>query len=168
VLRRDEAEKLGLALTLVCLATNDGHNATAIQFSIAAERSIATKCMRKPKSARRTSIWCRYDDYPVIKRHADRGSWLLQEKRRPGLRSPTQFTADGLVSFTRRADIVGRPSGAAGGFLGLVEIIRRSPDNHLAPSWPRRALVWRAARYINYDRGLVQRRRILASGAMTR
>ncbi|MGH6672642.1 MAG: thiolase family protein [Xanthobacteraceae bacterium] len=169
VLRRAEAERLGLPYARI-LSTIERHNAfpdDPIQYRGGWALDRDELYAQAAIGPRDIDVLATYDDYPVITlmQIEDLGFCAKGEGadfvRRENLGADGSFplnTSGGQLS-------VGQ-AGAAGGFLGLVEIMRQVTGQPLGAKVPEARLGLASGfGMINYDRGLCSGAAILAAGS---
>jgi acetyl-CoA acetyltransferase len=169
VLRRGEAEKLGLRYARI-LATIERHNAfpdDPIQFrgGWALDRDeLYAQAACGPQDI---DVLAAYDDYPVITMMQIEDLGFCDKGEGPDfVRREKSFTADGSFPLnTSGGQLSTGQAGAAGGFLGLVEIVRQVTGQALGAAVPDARLGLASGfGMINYDRGLCSGAAILAAG----
>jgi acetyl-CoA acetyltransferase len=169
VLRRARAEDLGLPYVRI-LATIERHNAfpdDPIQYrggwaldrdELYAQAGVAPEDI---------DVLATYDDYPVISLMQIEDLGFCKKGEAPDFVRRHSFTVDGSFPInTSGGQLSAGQAGAAGGFLGLVEIIRQLTGQALGGAVPD-AQIGLASGFgmINYDRGLCSGAAILtASG----
>jgi acetyl-CoA acetyltransferase len=168
VLRRAHAEQLGLPYARI-LATIERHNAfpdDPIQYRggwVLDRDELYAQAGIGPKDI---DVVATYDDYPVINVMQIEDLGFCEKGEGPEFVRRESFTADGSFPLnTSGGQLSAGQAGAAGGFLGLVEIIRqvtRQPAGAAVPD----ARLGLASGFgmINYDRGLCSGAAILAAG----
>jgi acetyl-CoA acetyltransferase len=167
VMRRGEAEKRGLPYARI-LATIEGHNIfpdDPIQY----RGGWALDCDEmygqagiEPKDI---DVLSAYDDYPVINVMQIEDLGFCKKGEGPNFVRRNTFTADGSFPFnTSGGQLTLGQAGAAGGFLGLIEIIRQVTGQPLGAAVAN-ARFGLASGFgmINYDRGLCSGAAILAA-----
>jgi len=167
VLPRTKAEALGLPFARI-LATIERHNAfpdDAIQY----RGGWALDCDElyglagaDPKDI---DVVAAYDDYPVIEMMQLEGLGFCRKGEGPDFVRRHTFTADGSFPLnTSGGQLSVGQAGAAGGFLGIVEIIRQVTQRPLGvPVAEARLGLASGFGMINYDRGLCSGAAILAA-----
>ena len=168
VLRRAHAEQLGLPYARI-LATIERHNAfpdDPIQYRggwVLDRDELYAQAGIGPKDI---DVVATYDDYPVINVMQIEDLGFCEKGEGPEFVRRESFTVDGSFPLnTSGGQLSAGQAGAAGGFLGLVEIIRqvtRQPAGAAVPD----ARLGLASGFgmINYDRGLCSGAAILAAG----
>ena len=168
VLRRSEAERLGLPNARI-LATIERHNAfpdDPIQYRGGWALDRDELYAQAGVEPRDIDVLATYDDYPVITLmqiedlgFCDKGEGAYFIRRE-------DLTADGSFPLnTSGGQLSVGQAGAAGGFLGLVEIIRQVTGQPLGTRVPDARLGLASGfGMINYDRGLCSGAAILAAG----
>jgi acetyl-CoA acetyltransferase len=171
VLRRGAAEKLGLRYARI-LATIERHNAfpdDPVQYrggwaldrdELYAQAGVAPNDI---------DVLAAYDDYPVITLMQIEDLGFCEKGEGPDFVRRETFTADGSFPLnTSGGQLSVGQAGAAGGFLGLVEIIRQVTGQPLGAA-VENARLGLASGFgmINYDRGLCSGAAILAAGQPT-
>ncbi|HTV36533.1 MAG TPA: thiolase family protein [Xanthobacteraceae bacterium] len=168
VLRRAEAEKLGLPFARI-LSTIERHNAfpdDPIQYrgGWALDRDeLYAQAGVGPKDI---DVLATYDDYPVITLMQIEDLGFCEKGEAADFTRKHSFTADGSFPLnTSGGQLSVGQAGAAGGFLGLVEVIRQVSGQALGAK-VRNARLGLASGFgmINYDRGLCSGAAILAAG----
>jgi acetyl-CoA acetyltransferase len=168
VLRRGEAEKLGLPYARI-LATIERHNAfpdDPIQYrgGWALDREeLYAQAGCGPKDI---DVLATYDDYPVISLMQIEDLGFCNKGEAPDFVRRESFTADGSFPHnTSGGQLSVGQAGAAGGFLGLIEIVRQVTGQTLGAPVPKARLGLASGfGMINYDRGLCSGAAILAAG----
>ena len=167
VLPRTKAEALGLPFARI-LATIERHNAfpdDAIQY----RGGWALDCDElyglagaDPKDI---DVVAAYDDYPVIEMMQLEGLGFCRKGEGPDFVRRHTFTADGSFPLnTSGGQLSVGQAGAAGGFLGIVEIIRQVTQRPLGVAVAEARLGLASGfGMINYDRGLCSGAAILAA-----
>jgi len=167
VLRRGEAEALGLPYARV-LSTIERHNAfpdDPIQFrgGWALDRDeLYTQAGVGPRDI---DVLATYDDYPVISLMQMEDLGFCDKGEGPDFVRRNTFTVDGSFPVnTSGGQLSVGQAGAAGGFLGLVEVIRQLAGQPLGGAVAN-AKIGLASGFgmINYDRGLCSGAAILAA-----
>ncbi len=167
VLRRSAAEELGLRYARI-LATIERHNAFAddpIQYrgGWALDRDeLYAQAGVGPKDI---DVLSTYDDYPVITLMQIEDLGFCNKGEGPQLVRRESFTAGGSFPLnTSGGQLSVGQAGAAGGFLGLVEILRQLTGQALSAAVPQARLGLASGfGMINYDRGLCSGAAILAA-----
>jgi acetyl-CoA acetyltransferase len=168
VLRRGAAEQLGLPYARI-LATIERHNAfpdDPVQYrggwaldrdELYAQAGVAPKDI---------DVLAAYDDYPVITLMQIEDLGFCNKGEAPDFVRRETFTADGSFPLnTSGGQLSVGQAGAAGGFLGLVEIIRQVTQKPLGAAVDNARLGLASGfGMINYDRGLCSGAAILAAG----
>lgn len=168
VLRRAAAEKLGLPYARI-LGTIERHNAfpdDPVQYrgGWALDRDeLYAQAGVEPKDI---DVLAAYDDYPVITLMQMEDLGFCNKGEGPDLVRRESFTADGSFPLnTSGGQLSVGQAGAAGGFLGLVEIIRQVTGKPLGAAVDDARLGLASGfGMINYDRGLCSGAAILAAG----
>jgi acetyl-CoA acetyltransferase len=168
VLRRGEAEKLGLPYARI-LATIERHNAfpdDPIQYrgGWALDRDeLYAQAGCGPQDI---DVLATYDDYPVISLMQIEDLGFCNKGEAADFVRRESFTADGSFPHnTSGGQLSVGQAGAAGGFLGLVEIVRQVTGQPLGAAVPKARLGLASGfGMINYDRGLCSGAAILAAG----
>jgi acetyl-CoA acetyltransferase len=167
VLRRAEAEKLGLPYARI-LATIESHNAfpdDPIQYrgGWALDRDeLYEQAGIGPQDI---DVLATYDDYPVISLMQLEDLGFCKKGEAADFVRRESFTANGSFPHnTSGGQLSIGQAGAAGGFLGLVEIVRQMTGQTLGAAVPK-ARFGLASGFgmINYDRGLCSGAAILAA-----
>jgi acetyl-CoA acetyltransferase len=167
VLRRERAEKLGLPYARI-LSTIERHNAfpdDPIQYrgGWALDRDeLYAEAGVGPQDV---DVMSSYDDYPVICMMQLEDLGFCEKGEGPDFVRRNSFTIDGTFPVnTSGGQLSLGQAGAAGGFLGLVEIVRQLTGEPLGGAVAD-ARVGLASGFgmINYDRGLCSGAAILAS-----
>jgi acetyl-CoA acetyltransferase len=168
VLRRDEAEKRGLSYARI-LATMERHNAypdDPIQYRGGWALDSDEMYAQAEIGPTDIDVVAAYDDYPVINVMQIEDLGFCKRGEGPDFVRRHSFTADGSFPFnTSGGQLSVGQAGAAGGFLGLVEIIRQVTGQPLG-AVVAEARLGLASGFgmINYDRGLCSGAAILAAG----
>jgi acetyl-CoA acetyltransferase len=168
VLRRSEAERRGLPYARI-LATIERHNAfpdDAIQYrgGWALDRDeLYAQAGVGPEDI---SLLSTYDDYPVITLMQIEDLGFCNKGEGADFLRRESLTADGSFPLnTSGGQLSVGQAGAAGGFLGLVEVIRQVTGQPLgAKVADARLGLASGFGMINYDRGLCSGAAILAAG----
>ncbi len=167
VLRRAAAEELGLPYARI-LATIERHNAfpdDPVQYrgGWALDRDeLYAQAGVGPKDI---DVLAAYDDYPVITLMQLEDLGFCDKGGGPDFVRRESFTAAGSFPLnTSGGQLSGGQAGAAGGFLGLVEIIRQVTRKPLGAAVDNARLGLASGfGMINYDRGLCSGAAILAA-----
>jgi len=168
VLHRAAAEQLGLPYARV-LGTIERHNAfpdDPVQYrgGWALDRDeLYSQAGVEPKDI---DVLAAYDDYPVITLMQIEDLGFCRKGEGPDFVRRESFTADGSFPLnTSGGQLSVGQAGAAGGFLGLVEIIRQLTGKPLGAAIDDARLGLASGfGMINYDRGLCSGAAILAAG----
>jgi acetyl-CoA acetyltransferase len=168
VLRRSEAERRGLPYARI-LATIERHNAfpdDAIQYrgGWALDRDeLYAQAGVGPEDI---DVLSTYDDYPVITLMQIEDLGFCNKGEGADFVRRESLTADGSFPLnTSGGQLSVGQAGAAGGFLGLVEVIRQVTGQPLgAKVGDARLGLASGFGMINYDRGLCSGAAILAAG----
>jgi len=168
VLHRSEAEKLGLPYARI-LATIERHNAfpdDPIQYRGGWSLDCDELYAQAAVGPRDISVVAAYDDYPVINVMQIEDLGFCKKGEGPDFVRRHTFTADGTFPFnTSGGQLSVGQAGAAGGFLGLVEIVRQVTGRPLGAAVAKARLGLASGfGMINYDRGLCSGAAILAAG----
>jgi acetyl-CoA acetyltransferase len=168
VLRRGEAEKLGLPLARI-LATIERHNAfpdDPIQYRGGWALDCDEMYAQAGIGPKDIDVVAAYDDYPVINFMQIEDLGFCRKGEGPDFVRRHSFTAGGTFPFnTSGGQLSVGQAGAAGGFLGLVEIIRQVTGQPLGAAVAKsRFGLASGFGMINYDRGLCSGAAILAAG----
>ena len=161
VLRRARAEALGLPTARI-LATIERHNAfpdDPIQYRGGWALDCDELYAQAGVGAADVDVLATYDDYPVITLMQIEDLGFCKKGEAP------DFTADGSFPInTSGGQLSAGQAGAAGGYLGLVEIVRQLTGQALGAKVPN-ARIGLASGFgmINYDRGLCSGAAILAA-----
>jgi acetyl-CoA acetyltransferase len=168
VLHRLQAEALGLPYARI-LSTIERHNAfpdDPIQFrggwALDRNELYATAGV----GPRDVDVLATYDDYPVINVMQIEDLGFCEKGEGPDFVRRNSFTVDGSFPLnTCGGQLSAGQAGAAGGFLGLVEIIRQLTGQALGGAVAD-ARIGLASGFgmINYDRGLCSGAAILDAG----
>jgi acetyl-CoA acetyltransferase len=167
VLRRGAAEQLGLPYARI-LATIERHNAfpdDPVQYrggwSLDRDELYAQAGV-EPKDI---DVLTAYDDYPVITLMQIEDLGFCGKGEGPDFVRRHTLTADGSFPLnTSGGQLSVGQAGAAGGFLGLVEIIRQVTQKPLGAAVDNARLGLASGfGMINYDRGLCSGAAILAA-----
>lgn len=168
VLHRATAEKLGLPYARI-LGTIERHNAfpdDPVQYrgGWALDRDeLYAQAGVGPKDI---DVLAAYDDYPVITLMQIEDLGFCSKGDGPDFVRRQTLTADGSFPLnTSGGQLSVGQAGAAGGFLGLVEIIRQVTGKPLGAAVDNARLGLASGfGMINYDRGLCSGAAILAAG----
>ena len=167
VLRRARAEQLGLPYARV-LATIERHNAfpdDPVQYRGGWALDREELYAQADVGPQDIDVLATYDDYPVISLMQIEDLGFCQKGEAPDFVRRHSLTADGSFPInTSGGQLSAGQAGAAGGFLGLVEIVRQLTGQSLGGAVPD-ARVGLASGFgmINYDRGLCSGAAILAA-----
>jgi acetyl-CoA acetyltransferase len=168
VLRRGEAEKLGLPYARI-LSTIERHNAfpdDPIQYRGGWALDRDELYAQAGVGPQDIDVLATYDDYPVISLMQIEDLGFCQKGEGADFVRRESFTADGSCPLnTSGGQLSVGQAGAAGGFLGLVEVVRQVTGQTLGAKVPD-ARIGLASGFgmINYDRGLCSGAAILAAG----
>jgi acetyl-CoA acetyltransferase len=168
VLRRAHAEELGLPYARI-LSTIERHNAfpdDPIQYRGGWALDRDELYAQAGVGPQDVDVMAIYDDYPVINMMQLEDLGFCEKGGGPDFVRRNTFTVDGtLPTNTSGGQLSLGQAGAAGGFLGLVEIIRQVTGQTLGAAVAG-ARIGLASGFgmINYDRGLCSGAAILASG----
>jgi acetyl-CoA acetyltransferase len=168
VLRRGVAKQLGLPYARI-LATIERHNAfpdDPVQYrgGWALDRDeLYAQAAVGPKDI---DVVAAYDDYPVITLMQIEDLGFCEKGEGPDFVRRHSLTAEGSFPLnTSGGQLSVGQAGAAGGFLGLVEIIRQVTQKPLGAAVDdARFGLASGFGMINYDRGLCSGAAILAAG----
>jgi acetyl-CoA acetyltransferase len=168
VLRRAAADKLGLRCARI-LATVERHNTfpdDPVQYRggwVLDRDELYAQAGVGPKDI---DVLAAYDDYPVITLMQLEDLGFCDKGEGPDFVRRESFTADGSFPLnTSGGQLSVGQAGAAGGFLGLVEIIRQVTGKPLGAAVDDARLGLASGfGMINYDRGLCSGAAILAAG----
>jgi acetyl-CoA acetyltransferase len=168
VMRRGDAEKLNLPYACI-LATIERHNAfpdDPIQYrgGWAVDRDeLYAQAGIGPQDI---DVLATYDDYPVISLMQIEDLGFCNKGEAADFVRRESFTAGGSFPLnTSGGQLSVGQAGAAGGFLGLVEIVRQVTGQTLGAPVPKARLGLASGfGMINYDRGLCSGAAILAAG----
>ena len=168
VLRRGEAEKRGLPYARI-LATIERHNAfpdDPIQYRGGWALDRDEMYAQAGVGPDDIDVVAAYDDYPVINVMQIEDLGFCNKGEGPDFVRRNTFTTDGSFPLnTSGGQLSGGQAGAAGGFLGLVEVIRQITGQSLGATVPDARLGLASGfGMINYDRGLCSGAAILAAG----
>ena len=167
VLRRARAEQLGLPYARV-LATIERHNAfpdDPVQYRGGWALDREELYAQADVGPQDIDVLATYDDYPVISLMQIEDLGFCKKGEAPDFVRRHSLTADGSFPInTSGGQLSAGQAGAAGGFLGLVEIVRQLTGQSLGGAVPD-ARVGLASGFgmINYDRGLCRGAAILAA-----
>ncbi|MGB6536665.1 MAG: thiolase family protein [Xanthobacteraceae bacterium] len=167
VLRRAEAQRLGLPHARV-LATIERHNAfpdDPIQYRGGWALDRDELYAQAAIGPRDIDVLATYDDYPVITLMQIEDLGFCEKGDAAEFVRRNSFTADGSFPLnTSGGQLSLGQAGAAGGFLGLVEIVRQVTGQTLGAAVAD-ARIGLASGFgmINYDRGLCSGAAILAA-----
>jgi len=168
VLRRGEAEKVSQPYAGI-LATIERHNAfpdDPIQYRGGWALDCDELYAQAGVEPKDINVVAAYDDYPVINVMQLEDLGFCRKGEGPDFVRRHTFTADGSFPFnTSGGQLSVGQAGAAGGFLGLVEIIRQVTGQTIGTAVAT-AQFGLASGFgmINYDRGLCSGAAILAAG----
>jgi len=168
VLRRGEAEKLDQRYARI-LATIERHNAfpdDPIQYRGGWALDCNELYAQAGVGPKDINVVAAYDDYPVINVMQLEDLGFCNKGEGPDFVRRHSFTADGSFPFnTSGGQLSVGQAGAAGGFLGLIEIIRQVTGQTIGTAVTK-ARFGLASGFgmINYDRGLCSGAVILATG----
>jgi acetyl-CoA acetyltransferase len=168
VIRQSEAEKRGLPYARI-LATIERHNAfpdDPIQYRGGWALDADELYSQAAIGPQDINVVAAYDDYPVINVMQIEDLGFCKKGEGPDFVRRHSFTADGSFPFnTSGGQLSVGQAGAAGGFLGLVEIIRQVTGRPLGAAVTKARLGLASGfGMINYDRGLCSGAAILAAG----
>jgi acetyl-CoA acetyltransferase len=167
VLRRARAEQLGLPYARV-LATIERHNAFSddpVQYRGGWALDRDELYAQADVGPQDIDVLATYDDYPVISLMQIEDLGFCKKGEAADFVRRHSLTADGSFPInTSGGQLSAGQAGAAGGFLGLVEIVRQLTGQSLGVAVPD-ARVGLASGFgmINYDRGLCSGAAILAA-----
>jgi acetyl-CoA acetyltransferase len=168
VLRRAQAESLGVPYARI-LSTIEQHNAfpdDPIQFRGGWALDRDELYAQAGVGPRDVDVLAIYDDYPVINMMQMEDLGFCDKGEAPDFVRRNTFTVGGTFPVnTSGGQLSVGQAGAAGGFLGLVEIIRQLTGQALGGAVAD-ARVGLASGFgmINYDRGLCSGAAILSAG----
>ena len=168
VLRRGEAEKLDQRYVRI-LATIERHNAfpdDPIQYRGGWALDCNELYAQAGVGPKDINVVAAYDDYPVVNVMQLEDLGFCNKGEGPDFVRQHSFTADGSFPFnTSGGQLSVGQAGAAGGFLGLIEIIRQLTGQTIGTAVTK-ARFGLASGFgmINYDRGLCSGAVILATG----
>jgi acetyl-CoA acetyltransferase len=168
VLRRAAAEQLGLPYARI-LATIERHNAfpdDPVQYRggwVLDREELYAQAGVGPKDI---DVLAAYDDYPVITLMQLEDLGFCGKGEGPDFVRRETFTTGGSFPLnTSGGQLSVGQAGAAGGFLGIVEIIRQLTGKPLGAAVDNARLGLASGfGMINYDRGLCSGAAILAAG----
>jgi acetyl-CoA acetyltransferase len=168
VLHRAQAEELGLPYARI-LATIERHNAfpdDPIQYRGGWALDCDEMYAQAGVGPMDIDVLAAYDDYPVISLMQNEDLGFCKKGEGPDFVRSHSFTADGSFPInTSGGQLSAGQAGAAGGFLGLVEIVRQLTGQALGGAVPGARLGLASGfGMINYDRGLCSGAAILAAG----
>jgi len=168
VLRRAEAEKLRLPYARI-LATIERHNAfpdDPIQYRGGWALDCDELYAQAGAGPKDMNVLATYDDYPVITMMQIEDLGFCKKGEGPDFVRRHSFTADSSLPLnTSGGQLSAGQAGAAGGFLGLVEVVRQLTGQALGAAVPNARLGLASGfGMINYDRGLCSGAAILAAG----
>jgi acetyl-CoA acetyltransferase len=168
VLRRAAAEQLGLPYARV-LAAVERHNAfpdDPVQYRGGWALDRDELYAQAGVGPQDIDVLAAYDDYPVITLMQMEDLGFCGKGEGPDFVRRESFTADGSFPLnTSGGQLSVGQAGAAGGFLGLVEIIRQVTQKPLGATVDNARLGLASGfGMINYDRGLCSGAAILAAG----
>jgi acetyl-CoA acetyltransferase len=171
VLSRAKAEALALPYARI-LATIERHNAfpdDPIQYRGGWALDCDELYGQAQIGPKDIDVIAAYDDYPVIEFMQLEDLGFCKKGEGPDFVRCHSFTADGSLPLnTSGGQLSVGQAGAAGGFLGLVEIIRQVTGEPLgAAVADARFGLASGFGMINYDRGLCSGAAILAAGQET-
>ncbi len=169
VLRRGAAETLGLPYARI-LATIERHNAfpdDPIQYRGGWALDRDELYAQAGVGPGDIDVLATYDDYPVISLMQIEDLGFCQKGDGADFIRRASLTADGSFPLnTSGGQLSAGQAGAAGGFLGLVEIVRQVTGRSLGAKVPGARLGLASGfGMINYDRGLCSGAAILAAGS---
>jgi acetyl-CoA acetyltransferase len=168
VLRRAAAEQLGLRFARI-LATIERHNAfpdDPVQYRGGWALDRDELYAQAGVGPQDIDVLAAYDDYPVITLMQLEDLGFCNKGEGPDFVRRESFTAEGSFPLnTSGGQLSVGQAGAAGGFLGLVEIIRQVTRKPLGAAVDNARLGLASGfGMINYDRGLCSGAAILAAG----
>jgi acetyl-CoA acetyltransferase len=167
VLRRAQAEELGLPYARI-LATIERHNAfpdDPIQYRGGWALDCDELYAQAGVAPEDIDVLSTYDDYPLISLMQMEDLGFCKKGEGPDFVRRNSFTVDGSFPVnTSGGQLSVGQAGAAGGYLGLVEIIRQVTGQPLGAAVSD-AKIGLASGFgmINYDRGLCSGAAILAA-----
>ena len=168
VMHRAQAEELGLPYARI-LSTIERHNAfpdDPIQYRGGWALGCDELYAQAGVGPQDVDVLATYDDYPVISLMQMEDLGFCKKGEGPDFVRRNSFTVDGSFPVnTSGGQLSVGQAGAAGGFLGLVEILRQVIGQTLGGA-VEKARVGLASGFgmINYDRGLCSGAAILAAG----
>jgi len=168
VMHRAQAEELGLPYARI-LSTIERHNAfpdDPIQYRGGWALDCDELYAQAGVGPQDVDVVATYDDYPVISLMQMEDLGFCKKGEGPDFVRRNSFTVDGSFPVnTSGGQLSVGQAGAAGGFLGLVEILRQVIGQTLGGA-VEKARVGLASGFgmINYDRGLCSGAAILAAG----
>jgi len=168
VMHRAQAEELGLPYARI-LSTIERHNAfpdDPIQYRGGWALDRDELYAQAGVGPQDVDVVATYDDYPVISLMQMEDLGFCKKGEGPDFVRRNSFTVDGSFPVnTSGGQLSVGQAGAAGGFLGLVEILRQVIGQTLGGA-VEKARVGLASGFgmINYDRGLCSGAAILAAG----
>jgi len=167
VLRRGEAEKLGLPYARI-LATTERHNAfpdDPIQYRGGWALDCDEMYAQAGIGPKDIDVVATYDDYPVISLMQIEDLGFCKKGEGASFVRSESLTANGSFPInTSGGQLSAGQAGAAGGFLGLVEIVRQVTGQALGAAVPNARLGLASGfGMINYDRGLCSGAAVLAA-----
>jgi acetyl-CoA acetyltransferase len=167
VLRRGEAQKLGLRYARI-LSTIERHNAfpdDPIQYRGGWVLDAGELYGQADAGPKDIDVLATYDDYPVISMMQIEDLGFCKKGEAPAFVRAHSLTADGSFPInTSGGQLSAGQAGAAGGFLGLVEVLRQVTGQSLGAAVPKARLGLASGfGMINYDRGLCSGAAILAA-----
>jgi acetyl-CoA acetyltransferase len=168
VLRRGEAEKIGQPCARI-LATIERHNAfpdDPIQYRGGWALDCDELYAQAGVGPKHINVVAAYDDYPVINVMQLEDLGFCKKGEGADFVRRHTFTANGSFPLnTSGGQLSVGQAGAAGGFLGLVEIIRQVTGQTIGAAVASARLGLASGfGMINYDRGLCSGAAILAAG----
>jgi len=168
VLRRGEAEKVSQPYAGI-LATIERHNAfpdDPIQYRGGWALDCDELYAQAGVEPKDINVVAAYDDYPVINVMQLEDLGFCKKGEGPDFVRRHTFTTDGSFPLnTSGGQLSVGQAGAAGGFLGLVEVIRQITGQTIGAAVPKARLGLASGfGMINYDRGLCSGAAILAAG----
>ena len=169
VLRRAQAEELGLPYARI-LGTIERHNAfpdDPIQYRGGWALDCDELYAQAGVGPEDIDVLSTYDDYPLISLMQMEDLGFCKKGEGPDFVRRNSFTVDGSFPVnTSGGQLSVGQAGAAGGYLGLVEIIRQVTGQPLGAAVPDTKIGLASGfGMINYDRGLCSGAAILAAGA---
>jgi acetyl-CoA acetyltransferase len=168
VMRREQAEDLELPYARI-LATIERHNAfpdDPIQYRGGWALDRDELYAQAGIGPHDIDVLATYDDYPVISLMQMEDLGFCKKGEAAEFVRRERFTTDGSFPHnTSGGQLSIGQAGAAGGFLGLVEIVRQVTGQTLGAAVPNARLGLASGfGMINYDRGLCSGAAILAAG----